>query len=378
MTARFIQLHTLISYPAVLLNRDDAGMAKRLPYGGVSRTRVSSQSLKRHWRKAEDVWALEAIGAPMAVRSRMTVEREIMPKVDAAPDIKIAIQIALAQFLFGEKNVDPKRPESTEKRQALLLGQPEIEFLTSVAIDAAATGNAKAATAFLETALGKGEGKKNLAALKESAKLSFGLESALFGRMVTSDPAANVDAAIHVAHAFTVQAEESESDYFTVVDDLSGDDAGTAGIFDTELSSGIFYSYVVVDILGLVGNVGGDDELAAKVVEHLVHLIATITPGAKKGSTAPYGYAELMLVETGTAQPRSLAGAFRKPIAKTGGVGEAVAALAAQLAAFDLAYESGESRAALCLTSSEIPGVAAPISLAALAKFAAAAVVRAG
>jgi CRISPR system Cascade subunit CasC len=377
MQARFIQIHTLISYPAVLLNRDDAGMAKRLPYGGVSRTRVSSQSLKRHWRKAEDVWALEAIGAPMAVRSRMTVEREIMPNIDAAPEVKTAIQIALAQFLFGEKNVDPKKPESTEKRQALLLGQPEIAFLTGLAVEAAATGNAKEAAAFLETALGKGDGKKNLAALKESAKLSFGLESALFGRMVTSDPAANVDAAIHVAHAFTVQAEESESDYFTVVDDLSGDDAGTAGIFDTELTSGIFYSYVVVDVPALIGNLGGDDELAAKVVQHLVHLIATITPGAKKGSTAPYGYAELMLVETGTAQPRSLAGAFRNPVAKTGGVAEAVAALAAQLGAFDVAYESEESRAALSLTAAAIPGVAAPISLAALATFAAAAV-RAG
>jgi len=377
MQARFIQIHTLISYPAALLNRDDAGMAKRLPYGGVSRTRVSSQSLKRHWRKAKDVWALDAIGAPMAVRSRMTVEREIMPNIDAAPEVKTEIQIALAQFLFGKKNVDPKKPESTEKRQALLLGQPEIAFLTGLGIEAAAAGDAKAATAFLEAALGKGEGKKNLAALKDSAKLSFGLESALFGRMVTSDPAANVDAAIHVAHAFTVHKEESESDYFTVVDDLSGDDAGTAGIFDTELTSGIFYSYVVIDVPALIGNLGGDDELAAKVIEHLVHLIATITPGAKKGSTAPYGYAELMLVETGTAQPRSLAGAFRNPVAKTGGVAEAAAALAAQLGAFDVAYESGESRAALCLTASDIPGVASPISLAALSTFAAAAV-RAG
>jgi CRISPR system Cascade subunit CasC len=374
MTARFIQIHTLISYPAVLLNRDDAGMAKRLPYGGVSRTRVSSQSLKRHWRMAQDNWALKNIGAPMALRSRMTVEREIMPKIDAAPEIKLAIQIALAQFLFGEKNVDPKKPESTEKRQALLLGQPEIDFLVRLAIEAAATGEAKAATAFLDAALGKGDGKKNLAALKDSAKLSFGLESALFGRMVTSDPTANVDAAIHVAHAFTVHAEESESDYFTVVDDLSGDDAGTAGIFDTELTSGIFYSYVVVDVPALIGNVGGDNELAGHVIEHLVHLIATVTPGAKKGSTAPYGYAELMLVETGTAQPRSLAGAFRSPVAQAGGVADAGAALARQLGAFDLTYESGETRAALRLAPCDIPGVAAPVSLAALAKFAADAV----
>src|SRR5438552_18045695 len=55
-----------------------------------------------------------------------------------------------------------------------------------------------------------------------------------------------------VAHSFTVHAEESESDYFTVVDDLKrrveGDDAGSAGIFDMELTSGLYYGYAVVDV----------------------------------------------------------------------------------------------------------------------------------
>ena len=49
------------------------------------------------------------------------------------------------------------------------------------------------------------------------------------------------------------------------------------------------------------------------MVEHLIHLIATVSPGAKLGSTAPYSYADLMLIEIGTRQPRSLANAFRKP-----------------------------------------------------------------
>ena len=39
-----------------------------------------------------------------------------------------------------------------------------------------------------------------------------GLIAALFGRMVTSDPAANIDAPVHVAHAFTVHGEEAELD----------------------------------------------------------------------------------------------------------------------------------------------------------------------
>lgn len=374
MTARFIQIHTLTSYPAVLLNRDDAGMAKRLPYGGASRLRVSSQSLKRHWRMAKDPWALKAIGAPMAVRSRHVVERAIMPAAaGGAPEVQEAVRVALAKKLFGDKNVEVKN------RQALLLGRPEIDYLASLARDAARAGSAKEAEAVIEQALGKGEGKKNLAAMRDVAgNLAAGLESALFGRMVTSDPEANTEAAIHVAHAFTVHAEESESDYFTVVDDLvrvEEGEAGTAGIFDTELTSGLFYGYVVVDIGGLVDNLGGDRALAGRVVEHLLHLIATVSPGAKKGGTAPYAYAELMLVEAGDMQPRSLAAAFRNAVPLASDVlGTAVDALGTHLGRFDAAYGGSEQRAALNTTAVALPGVVAPIALDALAGWAGAAV----
>ncbi|WP_368668819.1 type I-E CRISPR-associated protein Cas7/Cse4/CasC, partial [Raoultella sp. 18098] len=36
---RFLQIHTPHNYPGALLNRDDAGLAKRLPYGDKVRTR---------------------------------------------------------------------------------------------------------------------------------------------------------------------------------------------------------------------------------------------------------------------------------------------------------------------------------------------------
>ena len=91
-----------------------------------------------------------------------------------------------------------------------------------------------------------------------------------------------------------------------------------------ELTAGLFYGYVVVDVPGLVSNLEGlrrrsigrtaDKSLAAKVVEHLIHLIATVSPGAKLGSTAPYGRARFMLVEAGSDQPYSLADAFRAPV----------------------------------------------------------------
>jgi len=206
----------------------------------------------------------------------------------------------------------------------------------------------------------RGEGKANLKALTQGASLPAGLESALFGRMVTSDPEANTEAAIHVAHAFTVHAEESESDYFTVVDDLTREagSTGSAGLFETELTSGLFYGYVVVDAGGLVDNIGRDAALAGRVVEHLLHLIATVSPGAKRGSTAPYAWADLMLVEVGDRQPRTLAGAFRKAVPLgTGDVLEgALAQMSAQLTNLDSCYGGGERRAALCTAPVALPG----------------------
>jgi CRISPR system Cascade subunit CasC len=301
--ARFLQIHTLASYPATLLNRDDSGLAKRLPFGDASRTRISSQCLKRHWRKPgmdEDAvkrepWALQNIGAPMAVRSREIPERRIAPALEESgkgtPETRSAAVTAMARLLYT-----PKKPQAQEikDRQALLIGDVEIAYLT------------KRLGELLDehpdpTALNKAiddwfkrKELNNLKVMLENRRgaLEAGLEAALFGRMVTSDPDANTDAAVHVAHAFTVHPEQAESDYFTVVDDLKSADgeSGAGGLFDTELTTGLFYGYVVIDLPLLVANVGGDGALAGKVVEHLVHLIATVSPGAKKGSTAPYAY----------------------------------------------------------------------------------------
>ena len=102
--ARFLQIHSLHGYSAALLNRDDSGLAKRMPYGGTTRTRVSSQCLKRHWRVADDVHALQRIdGATAAVRSRETVTRRVIqPLKDAGHDpdtiqaIETAFQIAVS------------------------------------------------------------------------------------------------------------------------------------------------------------------------------------------------------------------------------------------------------------------------------------------
>lgn len=369
---RFIQIHALVSHSAALLNRDDSGFAKRLPFGDGVRTRISSQCLKRHWRMAEDDFGLDKIGPERAVRSRQMPEQRILPALEGigTPETQKAAVDAIAVALYSKNAVkDPK------SRQALLIGEPEIAYLIEKAKIAAAEPDAKAAGAFIEK-LFKKEEKANLSAmLKAKGTLQAGLEAALFGRMVTSDPEANTDAAIHVAHAFTVHREQAETDYFTVVDDLEKG-PGAGGIFDTEINAGLFYVYVVVDVPLLTANLGGDAPLAAKVVEHLVHLIATISPGAKKGSTAPYAYADLVMVESGQRQPRSLANAFRTAVAPT--MTAAGAALAGHLAKLDGMYGAGETRRLAALDDLTVPAVVASTTLAELAQAVAADVADAG
>ena len=176
--------------------------------------------------------------------------------------------------------------------------------------------------------------------------------------MVTSDILARGDAAIHVAHAFTVHAEASETDYFSAVDDLlaSADDEslGSGHIGTTELTSGLYYSYVVVDVGQLVMNLEGADraswqdserDLAAEVIRRLVHVMATVSPGAKLGSTAPYSRAQLVLAEAGSEQPRTLANAFLSPVdQRRDALEEAYGALAKHLGSMDSMYGQGTER----------------------------------
>ena len=355
MTApRFLQIHTLHSYTAALMNRDDSGLAKRLPYGGSLRTRISSQCLKRHWRTADkDPHSLQSIdGAPDSFRSRELVTRKVIgPLVGHYPEeiIKV-LEPAFQKAVYGDKGGLGKR-----SRQTLLLGAPEIRWLGHEAerLVAKVTDAEEAEQAIVQWSRAF---KKNFKALRDQTALPGGLAAALFGRMVTSDPAANIEAPIYVAHAFTVHAEEVESDYFTAVDDLKKeeDDGGADTIQETELTSGLFYGYVVVDLPGLARNCGGQRELAKQVIHNFVHIIAEVSPGAKLGSTAPFGRADLMLVEAGDRQPRSLASAYRTATAHDRD--EAVEALNQHLMQLDQAYSTGETRRYLSLTERPLSG----------------------
>ena len=256
-----------------------------------------------------------------------------------------------------KKKSDDTAPDDAAVKtgQVVVLGRPEIDYLLTLATElCASVGSEDKVDAAVKKVLDK-SAKENLSHLRHAA----GLDAALFGRMVTSDILARGDAALHVAHAFTVHEEATESDYFSVVDDLQQQveegAMGSGHIGTAELTSGLFYGYVVVDVPLLVSNLEGveqskwldaDRSLAANIVRRMVHLVATVSPGAKKGSTAPYSYAHLVAAEAGDAQPRTLANAFLKPVKESNDVvANTVHALRDYVSDMDAMYGTPPARA---------------------------------
>jgi CRISPR system Cascade subunit CasC len=350
-----VQVHMLTAYPAALLNRDDAGLAKRVPFGGAVRTRISSQCLKKHWRESPGIADL----GDLAVRSTRVYEREVARPLMEEHSATETEAVAIAQWLMNQ-SVDTKPAaketglEAAQSGQLLVLTRAEVEFLQDRAaallkeLRASGVEVAKPGDVPKHAELANDKGLR--ATLKA---LPASLDTALFGRMVTSDLFARVDAAVSVAHAFTTHEEAAETDYFTAVDTLKSgaDDAGAGLIQDTELTTGVFYLYAVLDMNQLRDNLVGNDDggLPDRLARNLVEAMATVSPGAKRGSTAPYSYAEFVLTERGPAQPRTLANAFLKPVSANGTnvMAASASALMAHRARLDAMYGPAEVAASL-------------------------------
>lgn len=359
----FLQVHFLTSYHATLLNRDDAGLAKRINFGGSPRLRISSQCQKRHWRE----WLLNETDLPRGFRTRHFFSRILKKRLmDEGMDEELVKELIfhLAEGLLvsarGKKALDQ---EKLSMEQPVLFGKPEADYFVQLMRNAAGQGDVEEAKTYIDKQIK--EGKNSFKALLEQAGFenpAAGFEGAMFGRFVTSDILARVDAPVHVAHAFTTHVLNTEVDFFTVVDDLAGDETGAAHANDMELGGGIFYGYVVVDIPLLVSNLTGCEreewahqefEDARSLLGLLIQAVAQVTPGAKLGATAPYARAECVLLEVGSKQPRSLANAFLDPINNQAGgsnpMGLSIKAMAGYIDALDSMYGSDNEQRLLSM-----------------------------
>ena len=352
MIPRYLQLHYLHDYSGVLLNRDENGAAKRMTVGGNVRTRRSSQSTKRTIRKAEGPYALTNI-SPDPVRTRLVADSAVMSYInrhmpEADGEAVEAAIIAMNIGLYGKEGDDIK------KRQNLLFGQSEVEWLGRSAVECLRENTESTAVSKAVAGLFSGaDAKRNFSAFRTSQAMVAHLIGALMGRMVTADNRARIEGALHVNHSYTIHAEQDEFDFFTSIDDIRAelDNQGSASLFTTEINSGIFYLYMVVDIALLVSNTTGcsiddwlnaDRDIAAKASANVAALAATCLTGAKLGSTAAHSHAQVLLAEMGEYSPRSLGGAFTVPAQPT--ISDGLQRLTQHLAEMDQIYGVHEDR----------------------------------
>ncbi|WP_372723079.1 type I-E CRISPR-associated protein Cas7/Cse4/CasC [Immundisolibacter sp.] len=298
--SRFVQLHLLTSYPPANLNRDDTGRPKTALVGEALRLRISSQSLKRAWRTSETFQ--EALAGHIGTRTKRMGGEILALLRERGIAEKTAREWARAMAgQFGKIKSEKKTEhnEDLEIEQLAHFGPEEREAVIALAGVCAERGS--------------GPSTEELDLLRKPARAA---DIVMFGRMLADAPAYNVEAAIQVAHAFTVHKAAVEDDYFSAVDDLNDgrEDAGAGHIGERGYGAGVFYLYLCINRELLQENLGGDAELTGRALEALLHAVTKVAPTGMQNSFASRAYAAFALAEKGDQQPRSLAQAFLKPV----------------------------------------------------------------
>jgi len=349
--SRFLQLHFLTFYPPSNLNRDDTGRPKTAVIGGTTRLRVSSQSLKRAWRKSDVFKSVldghlgdrtQRIGrdvAKLAITEFGFAETEaqVLGRFAAATFGKLDDKPKPGQELFTKQLAFISPTEHSKLRAFLTRAEGDSELRSrlraaseeltltpegSDATDGETADDADAESKGAKKGKAKKQSKATTVLLKEIRQeilthQDTAADLAMFGRMLADNPDYNREAAVQVAHAVTTHAVPVEDDYYTAVDDLKlpSEDMGAGFIGEQGFGSGVFYLYACVDRVLLARNLGGDAGLAATAVAALAEAAATVSPTGKQASFASRARAHYILAERGDAQPRTLAAAFTHAVA---------------------------------------------------------------
>jgi CRISPR system Cascade subunit CasC len=193
------------------------------------------------------------------------------------------------------------------------------------------------------------------------------VDIAMFGRMTTSAAFEDVQAAVQVAHALSTHTLAQEFDYYTAVDDFSGE-AGAGMIGDIEFNSSTYYKYFNVHWEGLVHNLGGDNIVARRSLLALVEAAATAHPTGKQNSFAAFNPPDFVLVEISKRNlPVSYANAFLKPARARGDsslMDASVDLLKDYSGRLARSYNLAPSRAFLAIGDYQLEGAAVQPSLA--------------
>lgn len=311
-----IEIHALETTSASNLNRDDTGSPKTVEYGGVTRARVSSQAWKRPTRK---LFSQLLDPKDLGVRTKRVVEvlrDRILERVpDTDPDTAAKIAESVLHDGAGIKLDKPRAKKGDDSEDALqqskyllFMGNRQYDRLADIAVEALGP----------DDPVKRIKDKDVKKIIKQIVADDRSIDVALFGRMVADDTDLNVDATAQVAHAISVHAVDSESDFFTAVDDVKQDseeegDSGAAMVGQIEFNAATYYRYANVDADRL-NDILGDPDATGKAVAAFIQAFLTSMPQGKVHTFAQGTLPDLVVVIVRNTQAVNLVGAFERPV----------------------------------------------------------------
>ena len=303
----YVDFHVLQTVPPSCVNRDDIGQPKTAVYGGTLRARVSSQAWKHAMRrKFLELFPEEQVGKRTKKLVDFVAEyiAQEDPSANAAQMAQKVLEAAKLKFKEDAKKAD-KSPEA------------EALFFISCA----------QAKALAHIAVAHPDMKYDAEECKKALQENPSVDIALFGRMAASNPELNTDASAQVAHAISTHTVSNEYDYFTAVDDCSGEDNTGAGHLGTvEYNSSTLYRYATVNVADLAQKLHGDTAMA---VREFAEAFVQSMPTGKQNSFANATLPDVVYVTVRKDQPLNLCGAFEKAVRPSvnGNAGPSAAAL---------------------------------------------------
>jgi len=314
-----IEIHMIQNHSPANLNRDDLGAPKTCYFGGVIRSRISSQCVKRSIRMSEEFKSL--CGGVRTRQLAKLISERIQGKADAK---KRAVAI------LKKCGIAPKDEEKSDM----------LVYTTKEAISKMAD--------LLENSSGKSDDELASEFGGLISELTAVPDMALNGRMLETGVLKDttVEAALQVAHAISTHEARPEVDYYVAADDIPGADAGAGYVDEALFSSACFYKYFSIDFEALVKNLKGNKELAAHTVGAFIRAAATVNPTGKQNSFAAHNPPDGILIEL-KKSPVSYANAFARPVSISGGrdiVSQSVAQLGQYILDLDAGYGKPENR----------------------------------
>ncbi|MBS2545347.1 type I-E CRISPR-associated protein Cas7/Cse4/CasC [Catenulispora sp. NL8] len=306
----YLDVHILQTVPPANLNRDDTGSPKSAIYGGVRRSRVSSQSWKRATRQ---IFADELPKADQATRTKR-MQALLANRLAAKFNLPDPAATNLSEALVSQLGIKAGAKKG-DTSYLLFFGYQQLDAIADLVADriselAALQGDALA------------EAVKDLP-VKEQLGSGHPLDVALFGRMVADVKGLNVDAAVQVAHALSTHAAAVEFDYFTAVDDENAADESGAGMIGTvEFNSATLYRYATVGLHQLRDNLA-DTAAAVDALDLFTDAFARSMPTGHQNTFAHRTLPHLVIASLREDQPVNLVSAFERPVRTADGIAEA-------------------------------------------------------